>query len=323
MRRPPGARLRARGAMTRRALKLTGAVRLGRHDQVVVGAHLARSRQDVVEHEAAVLAVNHQHHRLLVDWVAGLGADAGLPVLGEKRLQGSDLRVELGGAGALQRDLAPRQALRRGHGLRGQAGSLGIVQVGHHQHRPRMLGEAVRYLLQRQAHVLEADLFADDVERHVSEAAVHGTHDAGQHGAVADARIEHPDRGRARVDVGQLQADSAGDYPLLAAGADKQEVLLAVVEKAEVALGIGGWRRRLGVLIGDGIGLHEGAHPLHGLECDPAAVAQAARQLAVVDGAAPERGLGHAAAAAVVRNFVQQALRARDRIAAPNCMLHS
>src|SRR2546430_8245587 len=45
--------------------------------------------------------------------------------------------------------------------------------------------EAVDHLAQRQAHVLQADLLADDVERHGGETPVHLAHHARQHGAVA------------------------------------------------------------------------------------------------------------------------------------------
>ena len=38
------------------------------------------------------------------------------------------------------------------------------------QHGGRMLEQAVRHLLQHQPHVLEADLLADDVERHRGKA---------------------------------------------------------------------------------------------------------------------------------------------------------
>src|SRR5262249_57523231 len=40
------------------------------------------------------------------------------------------------------------------------------------------------------------------------------------------------------MDVGQFERDAARDHPFLAAGIDEQQILLAVVEEAEVALGI-------------------------------------------------------------------------------------
>ena len=42
-----------------------------------------------------------------------------------------------------------------------------------------------------EAHVLEADFLADDVERHGRKALVHRAHHARQHRAVADAGVEH------------------------------------------------------------------------------------------------------------------------------------
>ena len=64
---------------------------------------------------------------------------------------------------------------------------------------------------------------------------MHLAHDAGQHGAVAHAGVEHAHRGRLGMQVAQLHADAAGDHLLLAAGVDEQQVLLPVVEEAEVA----------------------------------------------------------------------------------------
>ena len=72
-----------------------------------------------------------------------------------------------------------------------------------------MLEEAVGHLVEREPHVLEADLLADDVERHGREAVVHRAHHARQHGAVADAGIEDAHRRRARMDVGELHARRA------------------------------------------------------------------------------------------------------------------
>src|SRR6266404_553969 len=40
------------------------------------------------------------------------------------------------------------------------------------------------------------------------------------------------------MDVGQFERDAARDHPFFAAGVDEQQVLLPVVEEAEVALGI-------------------------------------------------------------------------------------
>ena len=83
--------------------------------------------------------------------------------------------------------------------------------------------------------VLQADLLADHVERQRREAAVHLAHDAGQHRAVAHAGVEHAQGRRLGMQVGQLHADAARDHLLLAAGVDEQQVLLPVVEEAEIA----------------------------------------------------------------------------------------
>ena len=106
-------------------------------------------------------------------------------------------------------------------------------------------------LSRREAGVLQADLLADDVEGQRREAAVHLAHDAGQHRAVAHAGVEHAHRRRLGMQVGELHADAARHHLLLAAGVDEQQVLLAVVEEAEVArgraLGAGAsWRSRRG-----------------------------------------------------------------------------
>ncbi len=93
--------------------------------------------------------------------------------------------------------------------LRRQPRRLGVGEVGQHQHGRGMFDEAVGHLLQREADVLEADLFADDIERHGRERVVHRAHHARQYGAVADAGIEHAHRRRARMDVAEFEADAA------------------------------------------------------------------------------------------------------------------
>ena len=121
-----------------------------------------------------------------------------------------------------------------------------------------MLAEAVRHLLHREPHVFEADLLADDVERRVREAVVHRAHHAQQHGAVADAGIEQAQRRRPRMDVGKLKRDAVRHHPLFAAGVDEQQILLPVVEEAEVALRIrlaAARRRALAAAAGGGAGI--------------------------------------------------------------------
>ena len=213
------------------------AVGLRGDDEIVVGARLALARDDIVEQEAEVVAIDDQRHRALVDRVAGLGAVAGLPDLGEQRLERRDLLAELGGRGAGQRHLVPHQRGGGRHRLRRQPRRLGVVHVGDDEHGGRVLVEAVGHLVERQPRVLEADLLADHVERQGRQAPVHLAHDAGQHGAVAHAGVEHAHRRRLGMEVGELHADAARDHLLLAAGVDEQQVLLPVVEEAEVARG--------------------------------------------------------------------------------------
>ena len=126
---------------------------------------------------------------------------------------------------------------------------IGIGEVGQHQHRRRMLEEAVRHFLQRQPHVLEADFLADRVERHVREAVVHGAHHARQHRAVADAGVEHAHRRRTRMQMRKLFGDAVRHLPFLAAGIDEQQIFLPVVEEAEIALRIARLRRRRAAVV--------------------------------------------------------------------------
>ena len=185
-------------------------------------------------------------------------------------------------------------------------------------------------LSRREPRVLQADLLADDVERQRREAAVHLAHDARQHRAVAHAGVEHAHGRRLGMQVGELHADAARDHLLLAAGVDEQQVLLTVVEEAEVARGralaASAWpcvacrgcadvtrssgissRGRGGRL--DAVAGQEGADALQRLRRDAGAVAQARDELAVVDGAPAEGRLGHAGAPAELGDAVQQADR--------------
>ncbi len=97
-----------------------------------------------------------------------------------------------------------------------------------------MLEQSVGHLFEHEAHVFETDLLAHDVERHGGEAVVHGAHRARENGAVAHPGIEQSQRRGAGVNVGEFHPDALGDHPLLAAGCDEQQVLLAVVVEAEV-----------------------------------------------------------------------------------------
>jgi len=55
-----------------------------------------------------------------------------------------------------------------------------------------VLEQPVRHLVQRQPDILEAQLLAGDVERHMGKTAMHQTHDPRQHGSVAHPGVEHP-----------------------------------------------------------------------------------------------------------------------------------
>ena len=86
----------------------------------------------------------------------------------------------------------------------------------------------------------------------MGEAVVHGAHYPREHGSVADAGIEHAYCRGTRMNVSELFGDAVRDLPLLAAGIDEQQILLPVVEKAEVALRVFGrftsfgWSNRRG-----------------------------------------------------------------------------
>ena len=72
---------------------------------------------------------------------------------------------------------------------RRQPGCLGVIHVGQHKDRGRVLEQPVRHLVQRQADVLEAELLAGDIERHMGKARVHRAHHPRQNRAVAAAGI--------------------------------------------------------------------------------------------------------------------------------------
>ena len=214
------------------------AIGLRGDDQIVIGDRAARLRNDRIEQEFVVFAIDHQHDRALIDRVAGLGADSRLPVLRQERFEIGDLLLEAVGRVAGERQLVPDQARRGAHRFDRQPRRIRIGQVGEHQHGRRVFEEPVGHLLQREPDILEADLLADHIERHGRRAVVHGAHHAREHGAVADAGIEHAHRRRARMDVGEFQPDALADHPFFAAGVDEQQILLPVVEETEIALRI-------------------------------------------------------------------------------------
>ena len=242
IRRPPGpkrARKRRDHALDLEVERCAGAIGLRRDHEIVAGDRSAGARQDRLEQEVVVLAIDHQHDRPLERRVAGLRIDAGLPGVAEERLKFGDLGLEFVRVVSLQAQLVPDHARGGAHRLHGKPRRIGVIEVGQHDDGRRMLEETVRQFLQRQADVFEADFLADDVERRVRIAVVHGAHHARQHAAVADAGIEYAQRRRARMKVWQFLRDAVRDHQLFAAGIHEQQIFLPVVEKAEIALRIG------------------------------------------------------------------------------------
>ena len=202
-----------------------------------------------------------------------------------------------------------------------------------------MFVEAIRELLEREPHVLEADFLADDIEGHRGMARMHGAHHSGQHRAVADACIEQPQRRRARADVGEFHGDAVGDHPLLTAGVHEEQIFLAIVEEAEIRLagsrlrhghqrpacrggGVGCDRSRAQKAVGEpgsgpctsarGLapaGGHEGSKPRKRVDGDASAIAQAGHELAVIDGEAPESRLGKPSLATEIADLAQNLVR--------------
>jgi hypothetical protein len=192
-----------------------------------------------------------------------------------------------------------------------------------------MLVEAVDHLAQAEAYVLEADLLAHDVERHRRESAVHLAHHPREHRAIAHARVEKAHRRWARMDMRELEPHAARHHVFLAARIDEEEVLLAVVEKAEVL-----FRRRLARCCNHGLhsaGANEGQQfrrriararravlhhelvdPGESLGRDARAVAQPRDELAVVHRAPAEGRLRHAGAPAEFGDASQEAAAGRD-----------
>ena len=304
------------------------AIGLRGDDEIVIGERAAGPRNDRVEQEAVIFAIDHQHHRAVIDRVAGARADAGFPVLGEEWFERHDLFLEAVRRIAGQRQLVPDHARCGVERLHREPRRVRIGEVGQHQHRRRMLEEAVRHFLQRQADVFEADFLADGIERHVREAVVHGAHHPHQHRAVADAGVEHAHRRRPRMQMREFFGDAVRDLPFLAAGVDEQQIFLPVVEEAEIALRIvrprrrRGWQRRRHRRAGSrarsmiagrwpcrGMRRHEAVDAVERVGGDAAAVAQPRGELAVIDGAAAEGRFRKPGLAAIVRNFLKELLR--------------
>src|SRR5262249_43374811 len=142
-------------------------------------------------------------------------------------------------------------------------------------------------------------LLGDDVERHGRKARMQRPHHPRQHGAVADAGIEHAQRRRRWLEVRKLERDAVGDLGLLAAGRDEQEIFLPIVEEAEArrrdarrSCAGGGRRRRGGGTIAVGLCrpmfAQVGADLVERAGRDLGAVAKPRDQFAVVDNEPPE-----------------------------------
>ena len=267
-------------------------IRLRGDHQIVVGHRTARLRDHLIEQELVVVAVQHQHDWPLIDRVAAFRRHLGLPVFAEERLQRRNLLLEAVRGIAVQRHFLPDHTGGGGHRLHRQPRRFGVSKIGQHDDAGRMLDETVGHFLQTEPYVFEADLFADDVERHGRKTVVHRAHHARQHSAVAEAGVEHTHRRRARMNIGELEIDAVGDLPLLAAGVDEQQIFLPVVEEAEIALRVlaldGRLRQRfhrrhrgLGCRVeqdaaarrrGAGIARHEGADALQRIGGDAAAI---------------------------------------------------
>ena len=70
-------------------------IRLRCDDEIVIRDGAARLRDDRIEQELVIVAIDHQHDGALVDRIAGLRADAGFPVLREEWFEVHDLGLEL------------------------------------------------------------------------------------------------------------------------------------------------------------------------------------------------------------------------------------
>ncbi len=113
----------ARREIARQRREHRARLELGRHaraprlrgeDQVVAFQHLAGPRDDAVEQEFMILAVDHQHRRPRIDRIAGLRAGPRLPAMRQHRAQRLDLLGVFMGGVAGEPQLLP---VHRGAGL--------------------------------------------------------------------------------------------------------------------------------------------------------------------------------------------------------------
>ncbi len=199
--RPERARQRRDHALGLELERGAGAVRLRSDDEIVISAGAPGARDDRIEQETVIVAVNYEHYGPFVDRVAGARGNSGLPVLHQERLKPNDLLFEAVRGITEQGQFVPDEARRGIERFDVQPRRVGIGEIGQDQHRRRMLEEAIRHFLQRKPHVFERDFLADCVERHMRKAIVHRPHDPRQHRAVTDAGVEDPDGGRMRMDM--------------------------------------------------------------------------------------------------------------------------
>src|SRR5262249_24572659 len=103
----------------------------------------SRPWYDRIEQETMIFAVKHEDDRQLVNRVAGTRADGRFTILTQERFKTDDLLLELVRRIAEQRQLTPNQARRRIDRFDCEPRSVGISELGQHQHRCRMFEEAV------------------------------------------------------------------------------------------------------------------------------------------------------------------------------------
>jgi len=101
-----------------------------------------------------IFPVQHEHHRLRIHGIAARLAHGRAPVLVQERLQSDDLLFELAGGRSRKRDLFPDETRGGGDRLRREPGSFRVVEIGHDEHRRRVLEEAVRHAIEREPNVL-------------------------------------------------------------------------------------------------------------------------------------------------------------------------
>ena len=233
--------------------------------QVVVLEDPAGLGNHAVEQELVIFAVDDQHRRTHHQRVATRRARPRLPAAGQRAVELIDLLSVFVRRATAQPHLLPVECGGQLGIARHQPRRLGIVEIGDHEHRGRMLEQAVGQLLEPEAHVFEADLLGDHEHRHGRELAMRAAHDTRDHRAVAHAGVEQAHRRRRRPQQCHLVRGAARDRRFLVAGGDERQVLLAVVVEAE--------RRRAGAVAAAGAACGAGAF----MKVAPLLAPQAAR----------------------------------------------